>query len=400
MYRKLTQLNGEVKEVLRENILPYWMVKMADNDHGGYFGQITGNEVLVKDAPRGAILNARILWTFSAAGRLFCNGKCIDQADRAYDYILKYFFDKECGGTYWMLDCDGQVINDKKQIYSQAFFIYALVEYYRLTNKKEALEKAVELYELIEKHSFDKNNNGYFESFDRNWQLLDDVRLSEKDANEVKTMNTHLHILEAYTNLYRVYKDVKLEERLVNLINIFTEKIINRNTYHLDLFFDEFWACKSSIISFGHDIESSWLIQEAAEVVGNEDLLKKIKDISIKIADAAAEGIQKNGAMINEKNVLTGHVDTNSDWWPQAEMIVGYFNAWQNTNNSKYFDYLFNNWTFVKNHIIDFKNGEWYWSVDENGNNNSSGDKAGFWKCPYHNSRMCLEIIERISKIQ
>lgn len=399
MYRKLMQLNGEVKEVLKENILPYWMGKMSDNEHGGYFGQITGNEVLVKDAPRGAILNARILWTFSAAGRLFCRGECINHADRAYDYILKHFFDKECGGTYWMLDCDGKVINDKKQIYSQAFFIYALVEYYRLSNCKEALDKAVELYELIEKYSFDKENNGYFESFDRNWQLLDDVRLSEKDANEVKTMNTHLHILEAYTNLYRVYKDVTLEERLVNLINIFTEKIINRNTFHLDLFFDEFWTCKSSIISFGHDIEASWLIQEAAEVVGNEDLLKKIKDISIKIADAAAEGIQENGSLINEKNTLTGHEDRNSDWWPQAEMIVGYFNTWQNTKDSKYFYYLFNNWTFVRNHIIDFKNGEWYWSVDENGNINTNGDKAGFWKCPYHNSRMCLEIIERISKI-
>jgi len=391
-------LKQELKEELTRNILPFWMNNMLDVKNGGFYGQMTGENQLVEDAPKGGILNARILWTFSSATLHLKSDKYLAVAKRAKEYIFNHFFDIENGGTYWMLNSVGTPADTKKQIYSQAFFIYALVEYYRVTYDRTCLDKAIELFQLIEKHSFDDESNGYFEAYSKDWVLLEDLRLSEKDANEKKTMNTHLHILEAYTNLYRVWKDDVLERQLKNLIEIFLEKIINSESYHLDLFFDENWKCKSTLYSYGHDIEASWLLEEAAVVLGNAELLKKVREIAVKVANAAAEGIQTNGAIINEKNFATGHVDTNSDWWPQAEAMVGFFNAYEMTKDDSYLQSTLGVWEFTKQHIIDKTNGEWHWSVSADGVVDTVNDKAGFWKCPYHNGRMCLELIARITE--
>lgn len=396
MKYELFQLKQELTEELTNNILYFWETKMKDDTRGGFYGQMMGNNQLVPEAGRGGILNARILWSFSSAARILKSARYLSVAQHAKEYIFKHFFDTENGGTYWMLKADGTPADTKKQIYSQAFFIYALVEYYRVSGDQTSLNKAKELFLLIEKYSFDKEMNGYFEAYSKDWVLLEDLRLSEKDANEKKTMNTHLHVLEAYTNLYRVWKDPLLAQQLQNLIDIFLEKIVNKDTWHLDLFFDEQWTCKSAIYSYGHDIEASWLLDEAAVVLGNATTLRTVREVAIKIAVAATEGLLPNGAIMNEKNCETGHVDTNSDWWPQAEAIVGFYNAYQLTNNDFYLEYVLKNWDFVRNFIIDSDNGEWFWSVDANGKRNYSDDKAGFWKCPYHNSRMCLELIERI----
>lgn len=396
MKYELFQLKQELTEELTNNILYFWETKMKDDTRGGFYGQMMGNNQLVPEAGRGGILNARILWSFSSAARILKSARYLSVAQHAKEYIFKHFFDTENGGTYWMLKADGTPADTKKQIYSQAFFIYALVEYYRVSGDQTCLNKAKELFLLIEKYSFDKEMNGYFEAYSKDWVLLEDLRLSEKDANEKKTMNTHLHVLEAYTNLYRVWKDSLLAQQLQNLIDIFLEKIVNKDTWHLDLFFDEQWTCKSAIYSYGHDIEASWLLDEAAVVLGNATTLRTVREVAIKIAVAATEGLLPNGAIMNEKNCETGHVDTNSDWWPQAEAMVGFYNAYQLTNNDFYLKYVLKNWDFVRNFIIDSDNGEWFWSVDANGKRNYSDDKAGFWKCPYHNSRMCLELIERI----
>ena len=392
----LGDLKQQLTDELTQNILHFWQTKMKDKN-GGFFGQMTGQNELQKSAARGGILNARILWTFSSAARIFGNDAYKAIAEHARNYIFEHFFDAEFGGTYWMLNADGSVADAKKQIYSQAFFIYALVEYYRLTNDEECLERAKELFYLIEKNSFDKQKNGYFEAYSRDWQLLDDLRLSEKDANEKKTMNTHLHILEAYSNLYRVWKDPVLEQQLQNLILLFTDKIINQDSFHLNLFFDEDWNSRSTLISYGHDIEASWLIDEAVLVLNKTDIIRKVRPIVLKVADAAAEGLRPNGAIVNEKNTANGHVDTNCDWWPQAEAMVGYYNAYQISGNSAYLNNVLKNWTFINENIIDRENGEWVWAVNENGIKDLKNDKAGFWKCPYHNSRMCLELIERIA---
>jgi mannobiose 2-epimerase len=392
---KLNILKTELKSELISNILPYWGNKMVDNENGGFYGCITGKEQVLNQAEKGGILNARILWTFSSAYILLKDPALLKIADRAKVYILENFTDKTFGGTYWSIKYNGEPSDTKKQIYSQAFFIYALSEYYRATGDNECLSASVGLFHLIEKYSFDNKNNGYFESYSREWKLLDDLRLSKKDANEKKTMNTHLHVLEAYTNLYRVWKHKELAVQLENLIILFLDKFLDSKTNHLNLFFDESWNCKSSIVSYGHDIEASWLIHEAALVLGKETLTDRTGKSAIMVAEAASEGIQNDGGLIYEKNNTTGHIDYDRHWWPQAEAIVGYVNAFELTKNEKFLDKALNSWNFIKNNLIDTKNGEWFWSIKADGSVNHEDDKAGFWKCPYHNSRACIEIIKR-----
>ena len=363
---------------------------------GRLLRRISGDNRLFSEAPKG-ILNAHILWAFSSAALRLGADVYYVEATRAKEYIFSHFFDDQFGATYWMLNADGSPAEYKKQTYSQAFFIYALSEYYRATNDKKALEKAKDLFFLIEEYSFDDVENGYLEAFSREWFLLNDQRLSEKEPNEKKTMNTHLHILEAYCNLYRVWKDRKLASQLKNLIDIFLDKIIDKKTFHLNLFFDEKWECSSTIHSYGHDIEACWLLLESAEVLGDESILLKLQPIVLQMAAAAAtEGLNDCGGMINERDWASGYTDKKCDWWVQAEAVVGFFTVWQQTQCEEWLQKSWNSWLFIKDHLIDKEYGEWYWSVLPDGKSDRKNDKAGFWKCPYHNGRMCLELMERL----
>jgi mannobiose 2-epimerase len=388
----IQQLKSEVHNELVQNILPFWSTKMVD-PKGGFYGQIKGDGQLIPLADKGGILNARILWSFSAAYHQEKNPVYLEMANRAKEYILDHFFDPEFGGTYWTISFDGNPVDTKKQIYSQAFFIYAFTEHYRATGDESSLQTAIELFRIIEKYSFDQELNGYFEAYSRDWVLLEDLRLSEKDENEKKTMNTHLHILEAYTNLYRVWKDNELKKQLRNLILIFTGKIVNQKTFHLDLFFDENWNTKSTIVSYGHDIEASWLIDEAARVLGDQDLIAQVQQICIKIADASCDGLQPDGSMVYETD--KGHLETDRHWWVQSEAVVGFLNAWELTENQEWLDKALKCWKYISENLIDRVGGEWFWSISDEGVANIRDDKAGFWKCPYHNSRMCLEVMAR-----
>lgn len=387
----------QLEDELTQNILPFWMRKMKDAVNGGFYGQMDGNDRVNQLAPKGAILNARILWAFSAAYNSLKDPKYLETASQTKDYIFEHFFDREFGGTYWCLEYNGNPLDTKKQIYSQAFFIYALSEYYLASGDEKCRDEAIELFRLIEKISFDREQNGYFEAYSRDWQLLDDLRLSQKDSNEKKTMNTHLHILEAYTNLYRIWKNDTLACQLRNLINIFLDKIIDPQTFHLNLFFDENWTCKSSITSYGHDIESSWLLYEAAVELHDSELTEKTKQICLRIVDAAKEGLHPDGSLIYEKDNATGHTDFDRHWWPQAEAVIGFYNAFELTGNSHYLLNFTECLYFIQSNLVDHINGEWYWSIKSDGTVNRDDDKAGFWKCPYHNGRMCLEIIKRVS---
>ena len=268
-------------------------------------------------------------------------------------------------------------------------------EYARATGDDEALDYAVKLFETIEKYSFDNEKNGYIEAFMRDWQPIADMRLSDKDENMSKTMNTHLHILEPYANLYRVWKDPRLERQLRNLIELFIKKILNGTTYHLDLFFDDDWTVKDEIISYGHDIEASWLIHEAALVLGDKALLKEVEHIIRHIAMAADEGLNPDGSMIYETFVAKDKTDRELHWWVQAENVVGHFNLYQHFGDVNALDTAIDCWQFIKDKLVDHEHGEWHWSIMPDGTVNRKDDKAGFWKCPYHNGRMCLEIIER-----
>lgn len=392
---KLEALKSQVKTELITNILPFWSGRMIDTENGGFYGRIDGSNQIHPEADKGCVLNSRILWTFSSAYRILKDEEYLKIARRSKEYLLERFFDKEYGGVFWLLDNKGKIKDGKKQIYALAFAIYGLSEYYRILNDKICLDKAIELFNLIEKYSYDARLGGYLEAFSREWGEPEDIRLSAKDASEKKTMNTHLHVLEAYTNLYRVWKDDRLKKQLKNLIAIFSEKIVNNWTFNLNMFFDEEWHDKTDLISYGHNIESSWLIYESAAVLDDETLIEKVKKLCIEIARVSIQGIQSDGSMIYEK-FFDGRTDYDRHWWVQAETVVGFLNAFILTDEKQYLDLSLGTWNFIREHLVDRENGEWYWSVDNNLKPNLKEDKAGFWKCPYHDSRMCLEIIERL----
>lgn len=386
-------LAAQMKKELTENILPYWINNICRPDNG-FYGRLDGRENLDTDAPVGNIMTARILWTFASAYRILGNKEYLEMALKARDLLIGNFYDPEYGGTYWSLNPDGSPLDTKKQIYAIAFTIYGLAELNRATGDAKALEYAIKLFNAIEEHSFDPVRGGYFEAFTRTWDPIEDMRLSDKDANESKTMNTHLHVLEAYTCLYRIWGNSLLKERLKGLIEIFEGHIIG-NDGHLRLFFNDEWECRSETISYGHDIEASWLLHEAALVLGDADVLARIEKIVPRIASAAGEGFTTEEGMIYEKEGAEGPVDGDRHWWVQAESVVGFFNLWDHFGSSAGMENALMNWEFIKAHIIDHENGEWFWSVRADGSINREDDKAGFWKCPYHNGRMCMEIIER-----
>jgi mannobiose 2-epimerase len=397
------QIEGFLKSAqneLEQDILPFWIKNCQDNEYGGFIGGMSNDGTIVKNAPKGLVLNARILWTFSAAYRYKKNEVYLQMAKRAYDYLMQYFWDKQFCGAYWLLDQKGKAIDDSKEIYGQSFLIYGLSEYYLATGDAASLGKAKELFYLIEKHCHDDANKGYFETFSRDWKSAEKARLATGDIKEKKTMNTHLHLLEAYTNLYRVWKDEKVKARLVELIEVFQEHIINKETSHFELFFNEKWHSTKDIVSFGHDIEGSWLLCEAVETIdegrGTRD---DIKDIAIKMAQAVYEqGIDADGGLLYEgKNGKI--INSDKEWWPQAEAVVGFLNAYQLSRKEHFFKAALQSWQFIEQRIVDQKNGEWFWRVSRDGTPDLQQPKVSEWKCPYHNSRACLEVIRRLNAI-
>lgn len=388
-------LKKEMKQCLESNILRYWIDKVTDKEHGGYYGRVDGHDHVHPEAEKGAILNGRILWAFSAAYRVMKNKEYLDAATRAKDYILDHFIDKEYGGVYWSLDCEGKPLDTKKQTYAIGFVIYGLSEYARATGDKQALDAAIKLYHDIEAHAYDAVNGGYVEALTREWNPIADMRLSDKDENGAKTMNTHLHVIEPYTNLYRVWPSKELHESIHRLLDVFTDKLYNKETHHLDLFFDNAWHGRRNIESYGHDIEATWLLWETALVLGEDDVKAKLGPIVVDLAKAADEGLQPDGSMIYEHWKDTGKTDRQRQWWVLCENVIGHVNLYQYFNDASALKVAKDCWTFIDKHLVDHVNGEWHWAVDDNGKINLDDDKAGFWKCPYHNSRMCLEIIER-----
>ena len=424
-YRRIVAtMEQEMQDVLTQNILPFWLDNMQDTENGGFYGRIDGHMHLHPEAEKGAILNARILWSFSAAYRLLGDSSLLTVATRAKDYLIDHFIDHEYGGVYWSLDCQGKPLDTKKQFYAIGFAIYGLSEYARATGDHESLDFALQLFECIETHSFDRKYNGYIEACTRDWQHIDDMRLSALDANYPKSQNTHLHIIEPYANLYRCLQEFRrayscdyvpaigsmlpvgvtvpqetidrVGAALRNLIQIFTDYILNPTTHHLDLFFAMDWTRQAGCLeSYGHDIECSWLLHEAAIVLGDEAVLRKVEPIVRDVARASEKGLCPDGSMIHEANLDTGHADDDRHWWVQAENVVGWMNIYQHFGDEDALLKAQHCWQYIKENLIDYEHGEWYWSRRADGTLNLDDDHAGFWKCPYHNSRMCMEIIQR-----
>lgn len=391
----IKQLKAEMQQCLQQNILDYWLERMTDHEHGGYYGRIDGHDRLDATAPKGAVLNARILWSFAAAYRVLGKPEYLDAAIRARDYIIDHFIDHEQGGVYWSVDYLGQPLDTKKQTYAIGFAIYGMSELARATGDKQALDCAIALYHDIEKHAYDAVNGGYREALTRDWQPIADMRLSAKDENGSKTMNTHLHVIEPYTNLYRVWPLPELQQSIYRLLDVFSHRFYNPVTHHLDLFFDDEWQGRRNIQSFGHDIEATWLLYETLLVLGDQQAIDRLRPLIASLAQAADEGLCPDGSMIYERWTDSGETDRQRQWWVQCENIIGHANLYQYYNDREALDIVFSCWQYVKDHLIDRQNGEWHWAIDDRGNINLDDDKAGFWKCPYHNTRMCLEILER-----
>ncbi len=375
-------------------LLGWWERNMVDYEHGGFYGRIDARNRLHPQADKGVILNTRLLWAYATMSRTYGRSSYQALADRAYVYLQKHFRDKDYGGLFWMLEAQGRVVADKKQVYAQAFGIYSLAECYRLTFDRNVLNWATELFELIDTHSRDTEHGGYLEAFSRDWRLLSDLRLSNKDRNEAKTMNTHLHIMEAYTNLYRVAPNALLKERLAELVELFLTKFLDPETHHLTLFFSRNWEPRSEEISYGHDIEASWLLCEAAEVLKDQALFERCSEVAKGIAWATLEGQDPDGGLVNEGSPI-GFTNTDKDWWPQFEAMVGWLNAWQVSKEERFRRAALEVWDFTYRHHRDSGNGEYHWCLDRDGKPNFKEDKAGPWKAPYHIVRALAEALSR-----
>lgn len=385
--RKL--LKSELKTELFRT-LDYWAANTIDSVNGGFVGRIDYWNTVVPDSPKGIILNTRILWAFSAASNHIKTNDYQHICERAYQYLSLYFKDDVHKGVFWELDHKGNPINYRKQIYAQAFAIYALSEYYIFSKKEEAKQWAIELFNIIETSAKDKLNKGYWEAFNQDWSPIEDMRLSPKDMNAAKTMNTHLHILEAYTRLSDIYDNGQLQSSLQDLVHLFQHKFLNTKS-HFDLFFDANWNLLSTITSYGHDIETAWLLLEAAKRVKDIQLLSDVEKMVIQVVDTFLEvAIDRDGGVINEKDYKSGLIDADRHWWPQMEAIVGLKYAYQLTKNPNYMKPALSIWKFTKNHLIDQEHGEWHFRVDKNGKTYTQEDKVSMWKAPYHVVRSCI----------
>ena len=380
--------------MLRENILPFWQ-DMADTENGGFYGEADFYGKIDKTAAKGGILNSRILWTFSAAYRLFNDGIYKKLAARARDFLFSAFFDMDYGGIYWLVDNKGSPVQTRKQFYNIAFAIYALSEHYLAADDRSSLDLALSLFESLEKYGYDPETGGYIEACVRNWKEIDDFRLSGKDFNSPKSMNTNLHVLEAYTTLAAAGKNENVRKALENLLRVTMEKIVNKSG-HFELFFDMNWNSLCKEVSWGHDIEGSWLMYEAALTVGNESLIKDVKNTAIDIANAVHKKAldYENGGLLSGLDE-DGNILLKKEWWPQAEAVVGFYNAYQLTGGQKYLKAAENVWEYVNKHFKDSEKGEWHNELYADNKPDINMPKAGFWKCPYHNARACFEIIRR-----
>lgn len=375
------------------NILTYWQKNAPDKEYGGFVGSIDHFGKTVPKSPKGIILNTRILWAFSAACNHFEDDRFQAECERASNYLKDNFKDADYGGVYWELDYSGQSTNRRKQVYAQAFAIYALAEYYKYRRKPEVLDWAMELFQLLETHAFDREYEGYTEAFAENWDVIEDMRLSEKDLNAPKTMNTHLHILEAYTTLYEVTPDSTVRQALENLIRLFLDKFATTNQ-HFKLFFTKDWKNLSSEASYGHDIEAAWLLVHAARTIQDTDLIKKTEALAVTVADTfIVEALDEDYGVFNAINLETGKLDADKHWWPQAEAVVGLLYVTKITGDDNYVSIAKKIWNFIDEKIVDTKNGEWFFRVNRQGIPYTDENKLGPWKCPYHNSRACMEII-------
>ncbi len=381
---------------LRGNVLPFWIKHVMDHRARTFHGELSNDLTVDPAVERGALLVSRILWTYSAAHRHYGNAAYREMADFAYDDLVARYHDPVHGGFYWSIKPDGGVSRDRKQIYGQAFAIYALSEYHAATGRREPLDHAIALHRLLERHARERAHGGYLEAFARDWSAIADMRLSSVDQNDPKSQNTLLHVMEAYTRLLNVWPDSGLRAALRDLVEVMLTHVLDATTGHLRLFFSNDWRPTSDKISYGHDIEAAWLLRRAADALGDPALTARIDPVVIRIADVTlAEGTDMDGALFHFGDP-TGIIDGTKEWWPQAEAVVGWLEAWRISGDIRYFAAATKTWEFIAAKLVDRQHGEWFRAVTRDGQLVAHAPKVSFWKCPYHNGRMGLEVVARL----
>ncbi len=383
----------EVRENLTSNILPYWL-RLLD-PRGGFYGEVKADGTVLRDASRGVILNARIIWSFAAAYQAIPEKRYLMAAIHAKDWFLQHFCDHKFGGVYWSVAADGTREDTKKQLYAQGFAIYGLSELYKVTKDDEVLKAAVNIYRVVETFFADKEFGGYTEALARDFSPLEDMSLSAHDINADKTMNSHLHILEAYANLYQVWPDAGLKKAVERLLDIIGTKVMNADG-HLQLYFRRDWSVLPGGISYGHDIETSWLALECAFALKDDAIVERVRPWALAMAQAGNEGLLPDGSMRYER-LLDGTFDDSRQWWVQAETVVGNLWLWKYHGIAGHFTCnAIRAWEFIRENLVDTEDGEWWWAILPDGSKDLSQPKAGFWKCPYHNTRMCLQVLSLV----
>ncbi len=398
------RLTEMARKELTGNILPFWMKHSVDNENGGFYGALTREGKPVANAEKCLILNARLVWTFASAYRILKDDCYRVLAMRAYDYLCEYFFDKKYGGAYFMLDAKGVPTDTKKFVYGQAFCIYALSEYYRATGDVASRDKAVEIFKLIEKYGYDAQVGGYREMLSRDWTYERAAQTSRINPNpeSARTMNTQLHLIEAYTALLRVMpSNALVRTKVREHLNIFLNRIYDPKTRHLKMFFRDDWSSTTDAVSFGHDIEAAWLMTESADVLGDKDMKAKVKVVALAMSDACLkESIEPDGSMIYEYVPSTQERSKTRTWWVQAETVVGFLNAWQLGGEERFLNASLNAFKYIDRYFVDKEYGEWWTRLGDGGKVLPGYlHKVDTWKGPYHNARMCYEILERLNAV-
>lgn len=389
----MTKMREEIQNHLVKDIIPFWK-NLRDDENGGYYGWVGYDLKVDKKAVKGCILNSRILWFFSNAYTMLKDESLLQEADHAFAFLKERCADRENGGIFWSIRYDGTPEDTTKHTYNQAFAIYALSSYYEASGKQEALDMAKELFRIIETKCTDEI--GYKEAFDKAFHEIENDKLSENGVIAAKTMNTLLHVFEAYTELYRVAKLPEVGEKLHWIMETFAHKVYNPELHRQEVFFDENMKSIIDLHSYGHDIETAWLIDRGVEVLGDpamEALLSPItRDLTAQIYKVAFDG----HSLANECE--RGGVNTHRIWWVQAETVIGFLNGYQKDPSRKeYLQAAESEWQFIKDHVIDKRAGsEWYWEVDEDGKPYPNRPIVEPWKCPYHNGRMCMEVMKRL----
>lgn len=381
------------REELTGRLLPFWKA-LRDIDYGGCYGYMDFDLNLDKKGEKGCILNSRILWFFSQAAIVLEDDSLTPYARHAYDFLRERCLDREFGGVYWSLTCDGKPLDDTKHTYNQAFAIYGLSAYYRLTGEREALDLARELFALIEKKCTDQG--GYLEAFTRDFRPASNEKLSENGVMAGRTMNTLLHVFEGYAGLYQAAHDPQAAQAMGRILDIYRGKVYNPRLRRQEVFFDKAYNSLIDLTSYGHDIESSWLMDWGAALLEDEAAKQAVFRIDSDLADNILKtALMEDGSVVNECE--RGVVDAHRVWWVQAEAVLGFVNAWgKHPERTEYRDGAARVWHYIQDKVADRRpGGEWFWRLNADGTPDREKPIVEPWKCPYHNGRMCLELIRR-----